>query len=366
MTGEGNLLNRQTGNEEKLLSESKERIIGLDILKILSCLGITMLHFLGYTNVLSSFTTLHYNKIFAYIFNIFVRTSVNLFIMISGYFLVKSRFRYRRLLLIWGETFIYSILFFLIGAVFKLETISISLLVKACLPILSRHYWFATAYLVLYCLTPFINKLVCALDKKEYTILVCGSAILYSAWTTFFWFSEGALIGGHTGILWVIYMYTLGGYFRMYPPKIRKRTLLIGVIFMVGVLVAYQYAKERISLLSNFAFLQENSFFVLLLSTSMFLLFKDVKSSKLYVRRIITILSSGSFGVYLIQENCMIREWLWKNVVRSNVMVDKWYLFPVFLLVAVVLFAIGLLISNVYKIVFQIIEDKVKNRKGKN
>lgn len=350
-----------TLNEQALMqSEQTERIIGLDILKILSCLGITMLHFLGYTNVLSVFTRLHYNQILAYLFNVLVRTSVNIFIMISGYFLVKSQFKYKRIFLIWGETFVYSILFFVIGAVLKLETISTASLIKACLPIFSRHYWFATAYIVLYLLTPFVNKLVCVLDKKEYTILVCGGAVLFSAWTTFFWFSEGALIGGHTGILWVVYIYLVGGYFRLYPPKISARVLLVGMISLVGLLVIYQYMKEKILFLSNFAFLQENSIFSLSLSVAIFLLFKDIKSKKLSVCKAMTTLSCAAFGVYLIQENCMIREWLWMNVVRANTMVYNGYLFFVFLLVVVLLFAIALIITNVYRKIFKYVSDKLK------
>ncbi|MBE6684098.1 MAG: acyltransferase [Ruminococcaceae bacterium] len=351
---------------ENLLFESKERVIGLDILKILSCLGITMIHFLGYTNVISSFVGLHYNKVLAYIFNILIRTAVNIFIMISGYFLVKSKFKYRRLFSIWGETLVYSVLFFLIGAIFNLESLSFSSIVKAAFPILSRHYWFATSYIVLYLLSPFINRMVCDLSKKEYTVLVCGGAILFSVWTTFIWFSDGALTGGPTSILWVVFMYLVGGYIRLYPPKIKKHTLFIVFTLLVGALVVYQYLKENISFLLNFGFLKEDSCFSLILSVILFLLFKDIKSKNLSVNKIITTLSGASFGVYLIQENCMIRNWLWLEVVRSKTMVYKWYLFPIFLLVMVCLFAMALIISGIYKIAFEGICNKLEPKKDNN
>lgn len=348
--------------DKKETDQHDSRIIGLDILRIISSIGITMIHFLGYTSVFSVIDSLSVNGILAYIFNIFSRTSVNIFVIISGYFLARSKFKWGRVLLVAGETLFYSITLFAVGVAFNLESMSLSVAIKSIIPIISRHYWFATSYVVLYLISPFINKMIAMLDEKEYTILVLGAAVLFSAWTTFAWFSEGALTGGKTSILWLTYMYLIGGYFRMYPPKIKNSVLLITGGIIIILLVLYQYLKGKVAFLSNFAFLEEDSLFSLYLSAALFLLFLNIKSKNEGLNKFITAVASASFGVYLIQEHCMFRNWLWLEVVRSNTMVNNWYFFPVFVLVIILLFALAFIVSKVYKLLFKFVENQIKKK----
>lgn len=342
---------------------ANERVIGLDILRILACFGITMIHFQGYTSLLGVVNEFSINGLLVYVFNALSRTSVNIFVIISGYFLVRSKFKWERVFLVAGETLCYSLLLFLIGIAFSLEKMSLSIVIKSFLPIISRHYWFATAYVVLYLVSPFVNKLVMSLSKREYTTLILGAALLFSAWTTLLWFTEGALTAGKTGILWLIYMYLIGGYFRIYPPKLRTRTLLFSAVALLVFLVAYQYLKGRLGLLSNFAFLEEDSLFSLLLSAILFLLFLRIKFETPWLNKLITSIGGASFGVYLIQEHGMVRSWLWLKVVKSDTIANDWYLFLVYIFVVIVLLAIAFVVSKCYRILFILIKRRVI-RKG--
>ena len=205
------------------------------------------------------------------------------------------------------------------------------------------------------------------LNKKEYTTLILGAGVLFSAWTTFIWFSEGALTGGCTGILWLIYMYLVGGYLRIYPPEIKNNILLIIGGLLIILLVFYQYFKPRVAFLSNFGFLAEDSIFSLSLSVILFLLFEGIKSKSQGLNKFITAVASSSFGVYLIQEHCMVRNWLWLEVVKSNTMVSSWYLFPIFIAVVVVLFIIAFFVSKGYKLLFEFIKKQIEKKQvGEN
>ena len=195
-----NLSNRGSVNE------SNKRFVGLDIFKILCVILITATHFLDFSGLNSAFSNYSLNKIITLFVRALTTVGVNGFILITGFFLVKSKFKAKKLFFIWGETLFFSLLLFVVGYIFKLEEVRTSYCFFSVLPILSRHYWFATAYVILYLCLPFLNKLVSVMTKKEYSTLLLGGAIIFSVWTTIVYFSKGALIGGGTGILWMIYL----------------------------------------------------------------------------------------------------------------------------------------------------------------
>ena len=80
------------------------------------------------------------------------------------------------------------------------------------------------------------------------------------------------------------------------------------------------------------------------------------------------LLSGCSFGVYLIQESCMIRQWLWQDVVRPQLLADKWYMIFVAIATVVVLFIIAFVGTMIYKPIYRTIGgimEKVKNNATK-
>lgn len=355
---EGGLLNQDK-------KETKRRVIGLDLFKIFCSIMITMRHFIRYSSLIGAFPSASVNKILVLIFNTLCVASINGFILISGYFLVKSQFKIKRIFEIWGETFFFSIIFFLLGFVFRLVEFRPVYVLFAITPIISRHYWFSVAYIVLCLISPYLNKLLNAINRKEYIILLIGGAVIFSAWTTFIYYSDGAVTGGHTGILWMIYLYAIGGFFALHPVDEKKCCVLsaIASVVCIVILVIYQLFKEKISFLNNFPLLSDDSFFSLVLSVSLFLLFKGIKFENKIFTKCIAQISSCSFGVYLIQENCMIRNWLWLEVVRANTMYNKWYLWGVMIGVIAVLFVMAFLVNLIFKLIFNAI---IKGNKKKN
>ena len=122
----------------------------------------------------------------------------------------------------------------------------------------------------------FLNKLISVMTKKEYSTLLLGGAIIFSVWTTIIYFSEGALIGGGTGILWMIYLYLVGAYFNTHQVNekvLLKFAWIISVLSLIG-LVAYQILSEKLVFLSRFDIFGNNSLLPLLFSLSVFIIFK--------------------------------------------------------------------------------------------
>lgn len=350
------------------VDERTKRFIGLDIFKILCVILISAIHFLDFSGLNSAFSNYSVNKILTLLIRSLTTVGVNGFILITGFFLVKSTFKLKKLFFIWGETLFFSLLLFILGCIFNLEEVRMAYYFFSVIPILSRHYWFATAYVILYLCSPFLNKLISVMTKKEYSTLLLGGAIIFSVWTTIIYFSEGALIGGGTGILWMIYLYLVGAYFNTHQVNeevLLKFAWIISVLCLIG-LVAYQILSEKLVFLSRFDIFGNNSLLPLLFSVSVFIIFKNINVKEGKASKYITGTAKCSFGVYLIQTHCMIYRWLWLDVVRGQLFFETWYLYPLFLLTVVVLFVLSFICEKIFKWIFSAIEKvviSIKNSK---
>ena len=305
--------------------KKNERMIGLDVLRILSMALITFRHFVGYADLTASTAALSFNGLLVRLLDILCGCSVNVFVLISGYFLIGSSFKRERVIKIWAETFFYSVGCFAVSTLCGFETVTSGKLMLSFLPFITRHYWFTVAYLALYIVSPLLNKLLNILTEKEYTRLVLWGAVLLSAWTTFVYFSAGVLTGGNTGLLWFMYLYAVGGYIRLYRHRVPGTgyscILAAGVVF---VLMLHSLLKDKIAVLGNFDLSASDSVFELILSVCLFVAFLGLQGgNSIKVRKLIGIVSGSSFGVYLLQESCMIRQWLWNELVQAGLYADK-------------------------------------------
>lgn len=328
-------------------------MIGLDILRILSMVLITLRHFIGYAELTKILPFLSPNGFVVQFLDIFCGSAVNIFVLISGYFLIGSTFKWSRAIKVWAETFFYSVVCFGVSVVFRLEPVTSGKMMLSFLPLLTRHYWFTVAYLALYAVSPFLNKLLSALSEKEYTVLAVGGAVLLSLWTSVVYFSEGVLTGGNTGLLWFIYLYILGGYIKLYRHKFPKTgACLIATGILIVALLGYSFLSQKIGFMRNFAALEDDSIFELMLSVLLFLIFQGVSCNCTLWNKIITFIASCSFGVYLIQESCMLRQWLWYDLVKAGTIADQWYLIPVAVLVVVGLFLAAVAGHKIFELLY--------------
>ena len=74
-------------------------------------------------------------------------------------------------------------------------------------------YWFATAYVILYLLSPFINKFLNSINKNKFIcFLILFGLISIKFFPKIFSYSNE--------IIWFIYMYCVGAYIKLYGIKI--------------------------------------------------------------------------------------------------------------------------------------------------
>jgi peptidoglycan/LPS O-acetylase OafA/YrhL len=276
----------------------------LELLRIVSMFIIVANHFVYFGGFPEQSTLSGQNVFFNLLSPVFGNMGVDIFVLISGYFLVTSTPRYERVVRTALQTTFYAVVFVFVFAVLGITTLSVSAIVKACLAIANGWYWFPTAYCALLLLSPFLNRLLLELTQKQYmSLLVTMFCIILLPITilgTQSLYSDLALF---------ILLYSVAGYVRLFPSKAlsnRWQWLAIGIL---GWLVTASWTLfNRLHLPFNNVLLDHlhwniggrNSFTTFVAALGVFLFFRtlDIGHS-----RVINVVASASFGVYLLH-NC--------------------------------------------------------------
>lgn len=331
----------------------KERNISLDFLRVISMFMIVVLHCLGKGNALN--LNNEFLKFISWTIEAFCICSTNVFVLISGYFLVDSKFKLKKILLLWGKVLFYSIVFLII---FKLKdgNISSKELIFSIFPILTKNnYWFITIYIFLYILSPYINVMIKNLDKKQHLTL-CSFLIVFFCIISLFLPYESLMDNScGTGIIWFITLYIVAAYIKKYVKEVKvgnKKFLILYIISsLITVLAIYgiQYVGKFVGFENIFftRIYMYNTIFVFSSSIFLFMYFKNMKINNKIVTKFTKFCTPLTFGIYLIHENIFVIKILYKNV--FNFANYGSYPFPIYILIiflsAFVIFSVCVLID---------------------
>lgn len=283
-----------------------KRNISLDLLKIIACFCVIVLHTIGINISLI-------NSMFYYIAGL----AVPIFFMVNGYLLFsKAELTYKYIIkkitniltvvLLWN--LLISILFLLKGE-FKnpiIETI-ISLLQRGYF----WQFWFFGSLIIVYSFIPILFKkskklksailitLLCVIisiiiDFTNIILSMLGDSIIqvhviqtFRVWTWFAYFMLGALISKPEVRHWI------------YSKLSFKKNLIVLVILTVTI-VLYQYNISRYVYHTLFAEYFYDNIFTFLWILSLFLFVYRIHIKNIKVINIIELLSFNTMGIYII------------------------------------------------------------------
>ena len=151
------------------------RQANLELLRCIAMMMVIVLHYLGKGGLLVSLeeAALCPAGLLAWLLESFCIVAVNVYMLISGYFLSVSSFRPSRLIQLWLQVWSYSIAIGLLGAltgVIEETAFDTHFLLTLLFPISMDHYWFLTAYFFLYLLLPFLGTAVRHMTKRQLQI----------------------------------------------------------------------------------------------------------------------------------------------------------------------------------------------------
>ena len=203
----------------------KIRNSNIEILRIISMLLIIIGHcmgtrFEGANQQLNVFLT-------TTVFGSWAILGVDLFVIISAWFLCEQSFKSIRVISVLFEAICYIFAFSIVYAVMVgMESGSMVVALKSMVlfyldGIFKQHHWFVVAYILMCFAAPFLNKLIDGVSKcsLKAILIVAALALIYHNFTGAGYYS---VIADSADFL---YIYLLVGYFKKYGITI-KRPLL--------------------------------------------------------------------------------------------------------------------------------------------
>jgi len=299
----------------------KTRESNLELLRIISIIMIIFYHFIYHTNTLVEST--NSLNVVSNILVALIIIHVNIFILISGYFGYKSKFKISKLLSINNAMWFYTIIFTVIGLLFLDVSITKLDIFKNFLPIDFNRYWFITTYLLLYLLMPILNIFINNSSKKKHLIVLIFLFITFSIIPTLTNGEVFNVVKGYS-LYHFIFIYLLGAYLGKYKSSFKTNYLLI-IYFICAILnIVNHYLSCSIvgnpNSLINYigislgeSFLSYANPLIIIQAVAFFLLFTKLKIKS----PIINTIASCVLGIYLIHDNPILRA-QYSNMPLSN------------------------------------------------
>ncbi len=139
----------------------------LELLRILAILSIVCGHLLSQSRLTDAEGT---NHILAMLLGSGVRIGVNVFLLLGAWFMVDAKFKTERIMRLYLEVVFYSVpitcCMLLAGHAGGARNV-----IQGLLPFFGRSVWFASAYISLIALSPFLNRIFLLPLKAQQTLL---------------------------------------------------------------------------------------------------------------------------------------------------------------------------------------------------
>ncbi len=357
-------IENKVNDSGKSITAGSSRMANLELLRCIAMMMVVVLHFLGKGDILGDLTgkePLGSMKTTAWLLESFCIVAVNLYMLISGYFLSASSFKLSRLLKLWLQVWVYSVgvglLAYALGICPESE-FGIHYLLTLALPVSMGHYWFITAYVFLYLLLPLVSMAVKRMTKEQLQITVI---ILLTAFCLLKSVLPVRLEMDAKGYdcLWYLCVFLTAAYIRRFGiPFLQKKGRGV-IIYIVSALLIFGgtmclhfiYVKTGSMGLLIKVFIEYNHVLPFLAAVGLFAAFLRTRIGGKPVG-VICAVSPYTLGVYLLHENIGVRyvwqKWLGAERISNVAELIVWTAIAV-----IAVFAAGVLVEAARSLVMK-------------
>lgn len=356
-----------------ILSKNK-RESNIELLRILAMIMIVMCHVAAHgilkeIDTSSSFSNfVFYKKLYIVQISQFLgAVSDNIFLLISGYFLINSKINFlKQVKKIIPQMLFVIIALMVVSIIYgKFDTHFNGLIT---INNFNEEWWFIGYYFIIILIASItLNKFLNKLDKAKYlTFLSILFVIVSLSWSI-------KLLEGLSENLPIlisgIFTYSLGGYIRKYKPFERiKSVFMISILILSFITLYFSYRNYVINnintsiLNGDVSFTQTITYFqvyetlAIIVATILFILFLRLN---IVSNKIINYLAGGTFMMYLIHENNFTRsiylKFNWISLLNNNT-----YKFILcFILYVIIIYIVGIVFYILYEIFMKLIKSKL-------
>lgn len=351
-----------------------------ELMRIISMFFIVLWHVILNGNLLSN--TVDVTNFTFYLIMFIIVFHVNSFLLLTGYFQVDSKFKLSKLISLLFQLVFYNLIINITLYKFGLVEYTNVEFIKSILFYNTSSYWFISCYIILYCLSPFLNKLIHSLDKLEFKnniiVLLLFFSVLPIVTNKLFLYHNGL------GIIQFILMYFLGAYIKKTEIDkrlfknfniIQKRILLL-IMFSLCVifnLSLFYLQKQMNGLNSNilvdissginlFLFNYSNPI-IIIQSIAVFVFFSTLNIKN----KLINYISSLTLGVYLLHDNYNLRVNLfkWIGIDKESIIYGKRIILYT-LFCAFIIFILGLIVESIRNTIVKLLRKNIFIKKVDN
>lgn len=322
------------------MSNPNKRDSSIEILRIIAMFFIVFYHYIIHGGFDLDTSELSINKYILQIFQL-GKVGVDIFVLITGYFMIHSKYSFKKVIKLVSQVQFYTIGFYVIFLFAGAEKFSIFGLISKIFPTAFYQYWFFTAYIVLYIFTPYINKFLKGLLKKEHLHLIIIMLIMWSLMPTL---KISNMYGSE--VLQFFMLYCIGAYIKLhmnFSKNIIRRLGIVLVVVCGGVMMSSVIVfdvlgiKYAVFMRNAIQFYGQESIFVIGVSVGLLLLFSQLEIG---TNKFINLISSCTFGIYLIQSNQQFYSVLYKSFLQSYKYQNSGFLLMHMLICSIGIFAV--------------------------
>lgn len=280
------------------------------------------------------------------------KISTNCYILISGYFMITStNAKWRKIPKTWAPIFFYSVVICLLFMIFGAKHIGWETFAKSAFPLYFDKYWFATRYVALVALAPFLALIAKNISRQQYLILLAVLFILN------FNLLLGKHLSGNNALLWFIFLFYAGGYIRLHFRPSGKNNYGKYYFILAAAFALFYQTKHFVHY--SFAYspfmidYHENNGFEFFTALMIFLWTAKRKTDDGWISRLSMRIAPLTFGVYLIHDNELVRNVLWHDWIDAEAFYDSWAFVPALVATTIAIFAACIAIDNLRNLIFK-------------
>ncbi len=307
--------------------QKSERNMGVELFRIVSMMLVILLHVMGHGGVCTYTEDLSTNYQVAWFLETLGYCSVNCYAIISGFANVKTKFKFRRFFFLWLET---VVLILSLTAIVHFFVPSIQVekewWLGAVLPLTRRELWYLCAYFFMFPLIPLLNKGLLSLNRWQHIAIIVWLQV-----PTIFkliMHKDNYTLGGGYSTIWLICLYVLGAYFRIYgAPKWAKWFVTLPTFFLAAFVawfkmiyiekqaelgliledsVKYDYRDDLISYVSPC---------MVIMATMLLIFFMQLKIKGRPIKLLIANFAKATWGVFVL--HVCSAGWYWDELWHS-------------------------------------------------
>lgn len=343
----------------------KQRNYGIDLLRIIAMFFVVIFHMLLTGGVLESVET-NINFAIGCVLIAIVGCAIDCYALTTGYVWFseeKKPLKFSKYISMWFLVEFYSLFGYLIIYCWNSKFVNIKELVRAIFPVLSKQYWYFSAYTGLFFMIPLLNRFVRNMKlemlKKVFVcigIISCLCVLSKCFATDPFGLNNGA------SFLWLAILYVLGACIKKFdiPNKVKIWNVIKIAIFCI---VFSAVSKFTITKLTNYffgktkaseIFLSATSPTMLCIALSIFMICVRM-TVKEWMKKTIEFLASSAFSVYLFHEHLLIREMIMVNQYNWIAKLNAFLMLIALVANALLIFGIGIFIDKIRILIFRLL-----------